>query len=148
MTDQPVQPEATTKAGQAMEAWLREPENYEWGRKVTNAILAIEAEAATPDVERFRAALRDLVGYSQALKSPHTAEYIGENDDFYAALARAEAVLRETADAERRENPEHLRIGITNRMILGGMSGPDAMRLLNEYVGARLSRPTDGDSDD
>jgi hypothetical protein len=45
MTDQPVQPEATTKAGQAMEAWLREPENYEWGRKVTNAILAIEAEA-------------------------------------------------------------------------------------------------------
>jgi hypothetical protein len=45
MTDQPVQPEATTKAGQAMEAWLREPENYEWGRKVTNAILAIETEA-------------------------------------------------------------------------------------------------------
>jgi hypothetical protein len=45
MTDQPVQPEATTKAGQALEAWLREPENYEWGRKVTNAILAIEAEA-------------------------------------------------------------------------------------------------------
>ena len=44
--------------------------------------------------------------------------------------------LRES-DAERRENPEHLRIGITNRMILGGMSGPDAIRLLDEYVAAR-----------
>jgi hypothetical protein len=52
MTDQPVQPEATTKAGQAMEAWLREPENYEWGRKVTNAILAIEAEAVAASQER------------------------------------------------------------------------------------------------
>jgi hypothetical protein len=52
MTDQPVQPEATTKAGQAMEAWLREPENYEWGRKVTNAILAIEAEARAASQER------------------------------------------------------------------------------------------------
>lgn len=41
----------------------------------------------------IESALRDLVGYSQALKSPHTAEYIGENDDFYGALARAEAVL-------------------------------------------------------
>jgi hypothetical protein len=52
MTDQAVQPEATTKAGQAMEAWLREPENYEWGRKVTNAILAIEAEARAASQER------------------------------------------------------------------------------------------------
>jgi hypothetical protein len=52
MTDQPVQPEATTKAGQALEAWLREPENYEWGRKVTNAILAIEAEAVAASQER------------------------------------------------------------------------------------------------
>ena len=41
-----VRPEATTRAGQAMESWLREPEDYEWGRKVTGAILAIEAEAA------------------------------------------------------------------------------------------------------
>ena len=41
-------------------------------------------------------------------------------------------------------NPEPLRIGITNRMILGGMSGPDAMRLLNEYVAAieAEARPT------
>jgi hypothetical protein len=52
MTDRAVQPEATTKAGQAMEAWLREPENYEWGRKVTNAILAIEAEARAAAQER------------------------------------------------------------------------------------------------
>jgi hypothetical protein len=35
-----------------MEAWLREPENYEWGRKVTNAILAIEAEARAASQER------------------------------------------------------------------------------------------------
>lgn len=38
--------------------------------------------------------------------------------------------------AERRENPKHLRIGITNRMILGGMSGPDAKRLIDEYDAA------------
>jgi hypothetical protein len=41
-------PEPRTKAGQEMESWLREPEDYEWGRKVTNAILAIENEAAAP----------------------------------------------------------------------------------------------------
>jgi hypothetical protein len=61
MTDQPVQPEATTKAGQAMEAWLREPENYEWGRKVTNAILAIEAEARAASQERPPPITRDVL---------------------------------------------------------------------------------------
>jgi hypothetical protein len=34
---------------------------------------------------------------------------------------------------------EGLRIGITNRMILGGMSGKDAMGLLDEYVAALAS---------
>ncbi len=39
------EPVPQTKAGQEMEAWLRESEDYEWGRKVTEAIVAIEAEA-------------------------------------------------------------------------------------------------------
>jgi hypothetical protein len=36
-----------------MESWLREPEDYAWGRKVTDAILAIEAEAAPPAADRL-----------------------------------------------------------------------------------------------
>jgi hypothetical protein len=54
----PTRPEPRTAAGQAMEEWLREREDYEWGRKVTTAILAIEAEAAPAlDVDRLTAAL-------------------------------------------------------------------------------------------
>jgi alkylhydroperoxidase family enzyme len=97
MTDQPVQPEATTKAGQAMEAWLREPENYEWGRKVTNAILAIEAEAVAAFVTRPESKF----GASQARQIALEAAQIAR--EFAAVMDR----LTDALASQERPQPDH-----------------------------------------
>jgi alkylhydroperoxidase family enzyme len=101
MTDQPVQPEATTKAGQAMEAWLREPENYEWGRKVTNAILAIEAEAVAAFVTRPESKFGASQARQIALEAAQIArEFAAVMDRLTDALASQE---RPPIDVAHRE---------------------------------------------
>jgi hypothetical protein len=102
MTDQPVQPEATTKAGQAMEAWLREPENYEWGRKVTNAILAIEAEAVAAFVTRPESKFGASQARQIALEAAQIArEFAAVMDRLTDALASQERPSIDVADLTR-----------------------------------------------
>jgi hypothetical protein len=45
--------EPRSLAGQEMESWLREPEDYGWGRKVTAAIVAIETEIEAETAIRY-----------------------------------------------------------------------------------------------
>lgn len=97
---------------------------------------AIEAAARSRVVDEIRARIQ----YQATTLRTHEAKGV-----ISVILADLSGLARDTEDgqpngkrpcAERRENPKHLRIGITNRMILGGMSGPDAKRLIDEYDAA------------
>jgi hypothetical protein len=133
MTDQPVQPEATTKAGQAMEAWLREPENYEWGRKVTNAILAIEAEARAASQERYNMDFEtpDEVTASQEWPQPQYEQINGVTYE-----RRADGRLHLPGVAQERPRPD------TDGALRAALVRLIAAQDVNASVGERMAATT------